>query len=192
MWELDHKESWAPKNWCFWIVMLGKTLESPLDIKKINPVNPKGNQSWIVIERTDAKAEAPILRAPDVNSQLTGKDPDAGKDWRQEEKGTAEDEMAGWHHWLNGHEFEQALGVGAGEGSLACCSPWGHKESDMSWQLNKVGEITSHLSEFLLSTGQEVTNAGEGVEKRVPSCTVGGNVDWCSHCGEQGGGSSKT
>ena len=106
MWELDHKEGWAPKNWCFWTVVLEKTLESPLNSKKIKPVNPKGNQSWIFIGRTDAEAEAPILWPPDVKSQFTGKDPDTGKDWRQDEKGTTEDEMVGSHHWLDGHEFE--------------------------------------------------------------------------------------
>ena len=124
--ELDYKESWAPKNWCFWAVMLEKTLESSLDCKKIKPVNPKGNQSWIFIGRTDAEAETRILWAPDVN-WLIGKDSDAGKDWRQEEKGTTEDEMVGWHHWLDGHEFEQDPGVGDGQGSLECCSPWGHR-----------------------------------------------------------------
>ena len=105
MWELDHKESWAPKNLCFWTVVLEKTLESPLHCKKIKPVNSKGNQSWIFIGRTDAEAEAPNLRPPDVKNWLIWKDPDAGKDWRQEEKGTPEDKMVGWHHWLNGHEF---------------------------------------------------------------------------------------
>ena len=105
MWELDHKEGWAPKNWCFWTVELEKTLESPLDSKEIKPVNPKGNESWIFSGRTDAKAETPMLWSPDVKNWLHGNDPDAGKDWRQENKGTAEDEMVGWHHWLNGHEF---------------------------------------------------------------------------------------
>ena len=106
MWELDYKESWAPTNWCFWTVVLEKTLESPLAFKKIQPVHPKGNHSWIFIWRTDAEAEAPILWPPDVKNWLIWKDPDAGKDWRQEEKGTTEDEIVGWHHWLNGHEFE--------------------------------------------------------------------------------------
>ena len=106
MWELDYKESWAPKNWCFWTVVLEKTLESPLISKEIQPVHPKGNQSWIFIGRTDAEAEIPILWSPDAKNWLIGKDPDAGKDWRQEEKGTTEDEMTAWHHWLNGHEFE--------------------------------------------------------------------------------------
>ena len=122
MWELDYKESWAPKNWCFWTVVLEKTLESPLDCKEIQPVHPKGNRSWIFIGRTDAKAETPMLWPPDVKNWLIGKDPDAGKDWRLEEKGMTEDGMVGWHHWLSAHEFEQALGVGDGQGSLECCS----------------------------------------------------------------------
>ena len=107
--ELDHKEGWAPKNWCFWIVVLEKTLESPLDGKEIKPVNPKENQLWIFIGRTDTEAEAPKFWPPDVKSQLTGKDLDAGKDWRQEEKGSAEDEMVGYHHWLHGYESELTL-----------------------------------------------------------------------------------
>ena len=105
-------------------LVLEKILESPLDCKEIQSVHPKGNQSWIFIGRTDAEAEAPILRPPDVKSWPIRKDPNAGKDWKLEEKGTTEDEMVGWHHWLNGHEFEQALGDGNGQGSLACCSPW--------------------------------------------------------------------
>ena len=128
MWELDYKESWALKNWCLWTVMLEKTLESPLGCKEIQPVHLKGNQSWIFIGRTDAEAETPIFWPPDATNWLIGKAPDAGKDWRQEEKGTTEDEMVGWHHRLNGHEFEQALGVGDRQGSLLCCSPWGHKQ----------------------------------------------------------------
>ena len=121
MWELDYKESWAPKNWYFWTVVLEKTLESPLDCK-IKPVNPKGNQSWIFIGRTDTEAETPILSPPDLKSWLTGKDPDAGQDWRWEDKGITEDEMVGWHHRLNGCESEQALGAGDGQGGLVCCS----------------------------------------------------------------------
>ena len=136
MWELDYKESWAAKNGCFWSVVLEKTLESPLDCKEIQPVHPKGNQSWIFIGRTVVEAETPILWPPDVKNWLTGKDPDVGKDWRQEEKGTTEDEMVGWHHWPNGHEFEQASGVGDGQGSLACCSPRGRKELDTTKRLN--------------------------------------------------------
>ena len=128
MWNLDCEESWVPKNWCFWTVLLEKTLESPLDCKEIKPVNPKGNQCWIFIGRIGAEAEAPILWPPDAKNELIWKDPDPGKDWRQEEKGTTEDEMFGWHPWLDGHEFEQVPGVGDRQGSLACCSPWGRKE----------------------------------------------------------------
>ena len=134
--ELDHKESWVLKYWCFWTVVLENTLERPLDCKEMQPVNPKRNQSWKVIRRTDAEAETPILWPPDVKNWLIGKDPDAGKDWRQEEKGTTGDEMVGWHHWLNGHEFEQVPGVGEGEGSLECWIPWDHKELDMTEWLN--------------------------------------------------------
>ena len=136
MWELDYKESWVPKNWCFWTVVLEKTLESPLDCKEFQPVYPKGNQSWMFIGRTDAEAETPILRPPDVKSWLTGKDPDAERDWGQEEKGTTEDGIVGWHHRLNGHEFERTPGVGCGQGGLACCSPWDRKQSDTTEQLN--------------------------------------------------------
>ena len=124
MWELEHREGWAPKNWCFSTVVLEKTLESPLDSKEIKQVHPKGNQPWIFTGRTDAEAEAPILWPPDANSWLIGKDRDAGKDWRREEKGTVEDEMVGWHHRLNGHESEQTSGDGEGLESLACCSSW--------------------------------------------------------------------
>ena len=127
--ELDHKEGWALKNYCFWIVVLKKALQSPLDCKEIKPVNPKGNQPWILIERTDAEAETPILWPPDAKSWLIGKDPDAGKDWGQEEKGVTEDEIVGWHHWLNGHKFEQTPSDAKGQGNLACCSPWGRKQT---------------------------------------------------------------
>ena len=134
MWELDQKEGWALKNLWFWTVVLEKTLESPLDCKEIQPVHPKGNQSWMFIGRTDAEAEAPILWPPDVKNWLIGRDPDAGKDWEQEKKGVTEDYMIGWHHQLNGHEFEQTPGGSEGQGSLACYSPRGHKESDTtSW-----------------------------------------------------------
>ena len=136
MWELDYKESWAPKNWCFWTVVLEKTLESPLDCKEIQPVHPKGDQSWVFIGRTDIEAETPILWPPDAKSWLIWKDPHAGKDRDQEEKGTTEDEMAGWHHWLDGHGFGWTPGVGDGQGGLVCCSPWGHKESDTTEWLN--------------------------------------------------------
>ena len=128
--ELNHKERWAQKNWCFWTVVLEKTLESPLDFREIKPINLKGNRSWIFIARTDAEAEAPVLWPPDVKNWPIGKEPDAGKDWRQEEKGTTEDEMVGWRHWLDGHEFEQAPGDSEEQGSLVCCSPWGHEDSE--------------------------------------------------------------
>ena len=136
MWELDYKESWVLKNWCFWTVVLEKTLESPLGYKEIKPVHLKGNQSWIFIGRTDAKAETPLFWPPDVNSWLIWKDLDAGKAWGQEEKGTTENEMVGWHHWHNGHGFGWTPGVGDGQGGLACCGSWGHKESDMTEWLN--------------------------------------------------------
>ena len=130
MWELDYKESWAQKNWCFWTVVLEKTLESPLDCKQIQLVHPKGDQSWVFIGRTDVEAETPILWPPDVKNghRLIGKDPDVGKDWRREEKGTTKDEMVGWHHWLSGHKFQWTPGVCDGQGGLECCSPWGRKE----------------------------------------------------------------
>ena len=131
---VNHKEGRVLKNWCFWTVVLEKTLESPLDCKEIQPVHPKVNQSWLFIGRTDA--DAPILWPPDVKNWLTGKDPDAGKDWGQEEKGTTEDEMVGWHHQLDRHEPKQASGDGEGQGSLACCSPRGHKELETTEQLN--------------------------------------------------------
>ena len=136
MWELDYKESWAMKNCCFWAVVLEKTLESPLDCKEIQPVHPKGEQSWVFIARTDVEAETPILWPPDAKCWLIWKDSDAGKDWRQEEKGTTEDEIVGWYHRLDRHEFEQALRVGDGQGSLACCSPRGRKEVDTTEWLN--------------------------------------------------------
>ena len=131
-----------PKNWCFWTVVLKKTLESPLDSKEIKPANPKRNQSWIFIGRTDAEAETPILWPPDAKNWLIGKDSDAGKDWRQEMKRMTEGEMVGWHHQINGREFEQALGVGDGQGSLECCILWGRKESDATEQLNWIGSLT--------------------------------------------------
>ena len=135
MWELDYKESWTPKNWCFWTVVLEKNLVNPLDSKEIKPVIPTRNQSWIFTGGTDA--EVPLLWPCDAKSWLIWKDPDAGKDWTQEEKGMTQDEMVGWHHRLNGAEFEWALGVGEGQGSLARCSPWGYKESDMTERLSR-------------------------------------------------------
>ena len=132
--ELDYKESWVLKNWCFWTVLLEKTLESLLDSMEIIPVNRKGNQPWIFTGRTEAKVEAPILWPSDVKGSLTGKkDSEGRKDWGQE---VTEDEVVGWYQWLNGHEFKQTLGDGEGQGSLLCCSPWGHTELDMTMQLN--------------------------------------------------------
>ena len=136
MLELDCEESWAPKNWCFWTVVLEKDLESPLDCKEIQPVHPKGDQSWVFIGRTEAEAETPVLWPPHVKSWLIGKDLDAGKDWGQEEKGTIEDEMAGWHHQLYGHGFGWTPGVGDAQTGLVCYDSWGQKESDRTERLN--------------------------------------------------------
>ena len=131
MWELDCEESWAPKNWCFWTVVLAKTLESPLDCKEIQPVHSEGDQPWDFFGRNDANAETPVLWPPHAKSWFIGKDldadPDAGRDWGQEEKGTTEDEMARWHHWLDGRESEWTPGVGDGQGGLACCDSWGRR-----------------------------------------------------------------
>ena len=136
MWGLDYKESWALKNWCVWTVVLEKTLESPLGCEKIQPVHPKGNQSWVFTGRTDVEAETLILWPHDVKSWLLWKDPNAGRDWGQEKKRTTEDVMAGWHHRLDGHEFVWTLGVGDGQGGLVCCGSWGSKELDTTEQLN--------------------------------------------------------
>ena len=147
MWELDYKESWALKNWWFWTVVLKKTLESPLDGQEIQPVQPKGDQSWMFIGRTNVEAHA--------KSWLIWKDPDAGKDWGQEEKGMTEDEMVGWHHRLDGHGFGWTPGVGDGQGVLACCSSWSHKESDttewLNWTELKVGHSFSFSECCVLS-----------------------------------------
>ena len=136
MWELDYNKSWAQKKWCFWTTVLEKTLESPLDWKEIQPVHPKGDQSWVLIGRTDTEAETPVLWPTDVKSWLIGKYPDAGKDWGQEEKEKTEDEMVEWHHRLNGHGFGWTPGVGDGQAGLACCGSWGCKELDMTEWLN--------------------------------------------------------
>ena len=136
MWNLDQKESFALKNWCLPTVVLDKTFESPLNSKDIKSINPKGNYPWIFIGRIDTKAETPVFWQSDAKNQLIGKDPDAWKDWRQKEKGMTENEMVGWHHWFNEHEFEWTLGDSEGQGSLACCSPWDGKELDMTEQLN--------------------------------------------------------
>ena len=135
MWELDYKESWALKNWCFWTVVLEKTLESPLDCKEIQQVHPKGDQSWEFIGRTDVEAETPILMPPHVKSWLIGKEPDAGEDWGLEEKGMAE-EMVGWNHRLDGREFGWTPGIGDGQGGVACCDSWARKESNTTYQVN--------------------------------------------------------
>ena len=140
MWELDYKESWLPKNWCFWTVVLEKTLESLLDCKEIQLVHPKGDQSWVFIGMTDVEAETPILWPPDVKSWLIWKDSDAEKDWGQEEKGMTEDEMVGWHHRLNGHGLGWTPGAGDRQGGLACCGSWVAKSrtrlsdwAELSW-----------------------------------------------------------
>ena len=136
MWELAYKESWVLKNWCFWTVVLEKTLESPLDCKEIQPVHSEGDQPRDFFGRNDAKAETPVLWPPHAKSWLIRKDSDAGRDWGQEEKGTTEDEMAGWHHWLNGHGFGWTPGVGDGQAGLVCCDSWGRKQSDTTEWLN--------------------------------------------------------
>ena len=142
MWEFDCKQVWAPKNWCFWTVVLEKTLESLLDCKEIQPVHPKGDQSWVFIGRTDVEVETPVLWPPDAKSWLIWKDPDAGKDWGWE-KGMTEDEMVGCHHRLNGHGFGWTPGVGDGQGGLVCCGSWGHKESETTERQNWTeGEFT--------------------------------------------------
>ena len=149
MWGLDYKGSWVPKNSCFWTVVFEKTLRSPLNCEEIRSVHPKGDQSWVFIGRTDAEAVTPVLWPPDVKNWLTGKDPDAEKDWRQEEKGMAEDEIVEWHHWLNGHEFEQVLGVGYEQGSLVCHCPCSHKVSDwteLNWLSSSISDSILKLS----------------------------------------------
>ena len=156
MWELNHKESWALKNWCFWIVVLEKTLESSLDSKEIQPVHPKGNQSWIFIGRTDAKGETPIFWPPDVTSRLIRKDQNAGKDWSQEEKRMSEDEMVGWHWWLNGHEFEQALGDGEGQGSLR--HDWATEQQQL-WLA--VSALTAGVLDLTPGQGTKIPTSSE-------------------------------
>ena len=149
MWELNYKESWEAKYWCFWTAVLEKTLKSPLDCVEIQPVYPKGDQSWVFIGRTDVEAETLILWPPDVKSWLIWKVPDAGKDWRQEE--STEDEMVGWHHRLDGHGFGWTPGIGDGQGGLAYCGSWSHKESDMSEGLKWTERQNhwSHLTSYL-------------------------------------------
>ena len=183
MWELDHKEGWVPKNQYFWIMVLEKTLESPLDIKEIKPVNPKGNQAWIFIGRTDT--EVPILCSANVKSQFTGKDPNAGKDWGQEKKEATEDEMAGWHHWLNGHEFEETPGDSEGQGSLSCRDPWALKywctwclqELDTSkWLNNKQSlwnlRLTETTTYHCLSRKLSVSSGTHSLRGTVGRCLL--------------------
>ena len=157
-----------------------KTLESPLDCKEIQAVNPKGNQSWIFIGRSDAKTETPILWPPDAKNWLIGKDPDPGKDWRKQEKGMIKVEMVGWHHQLNGHEFEQALGVGDGQGSLACCSPWSHKELDTTEQLNWTDESTAgHTPSYRPTTDMTLKYIHESESEVTQSClTLCNSMDY--------------
>ena len=149
MWELDCEEGWAPKNWCFWTVVLEKTLESPLDCKEIQPVHSEGDQPWDFFGRNDAKAEIPVLWPPHVKSWLNGKDSDAGRDWGQEEKGTTEDEMAGWHHWLDGRESEWTPGDGDGQGGLACCDSWGRSRLSDWTELNCISVIFIPIYSYL-------------------------------------------
>ena len=166
MWEWDCEESWVLKNWCFWIVVSEKTLESPLDCKEIQPVHPKGDQSWVFIGRNDAKAETPIVWPLHAKSWLIGKDSDPGRDWGQKEKGMTEDEMVGWHHQLDGHEFEWTPGVGDGKGGLACCDPWACIGSDMTEQLNWTEDIY-RFSKYLQGKGKIITFSGE-TQLRLP------------------------
>ena len=144
MWELNWEESWAPKNWCFWTVVLEKIFESPLDSKEIQPVHSKGDQSWVFFGRNDAKAETPVLWPPHAKSWLIRKDSDAGRDWGQEEKGMTEDEMAGWHHRLDEREFEWTLGVGDGHGDLECCNSWGQTQPSDWTELRVWAYATGH------------------------------------------------
>ena len=190
MWELDCEESWALKNWYFWTVLLEKTIESPLDCKEIQPVHPKGNQSCVFIGRTDVEAETPILWPPHAKSWLIGKDSDAGRDWGQEEKGMIEDEMAGWHHWLDGCASGWTLGVGDGQGGLACCDSWGHKESDTTERLNwtelklSVHRLQKHQKEMcgesLFCWNEQKSTASSFIHEQK---TAGPGSQWmCLHC----------
>ena len=164
MWKLDCEEGWAPKNWCFWTVVLEKNLEMLLDCKEIQPVQCVGDQPWDFFGRNHAIAKTPVLWPPHAKSWLIGKDFDAGRDWGQEEKGMTEEEMTGWHHWLDGHESEWTLGDGGGQGGLVCCDWWGHKQSDMTEQLN-------------WTDGQEYLRRNEVaiVVKRVSNAVLGCN-----------------
>ena len=150
MWELIYKESWEQKNRSFWTVVLEKTLESPLKCKEIQPVHSEEDQPWNFFGRNDVKAETPVLWLPHVKSRLIGKDSDAGTDWGQEEKGTTKDEVAGWHHWLDGRESEWTPGVGDGQGVLACCDSWGRKELDTTEWLNWLTESLESICHFVI------------------------------------------
>ena len=163
MWELDCEESWTPKNWCFWTVVLEKTLESPLDCKEIQPVHSEGDQPCDFFGRNDVKAETPVLWPPHAKSWLIGKDFDAGRDWGQEVKGMTEDEMAGWHHWLDGHESEWTLGVGDGQGSLACCDSQGRKALDTTEWLNWTELIPSYDQSPKLENDKGLSQAVDSV-----------------------------
>ena len=209
MWELDWEESWALKNWCFWTLVLEKTLESPLDCKEIQPVHSKGDRSWVFIGRTDAKAETPRLWPPHVKSWLIGKESDAGRDWGQEEKGTTEDEMAGWHHRLDGHEFGWTLGAGDGQGGLVCCDSWGCKESDTTERLNwteiiesrirrlnivKMLILSKFICRFFLLVGMQTSTATMENSVEIPLKTGNRTALWSSnptaghtHWGNQNG-----
>ena len=168
MWELDCEEGWAPKNWCFRTVVLEKTLESPLDCKEIQPVQSEGDQPWDFFGRNDTKAESLVLWPPHAKSWLIGKDSDAGRDWGQEEKRMTENEMAGWHHWLNGRESEWTPGVGDGQGGLACCNSWDRKESDMTERLNWT-ELSSLLPIMLRITNLILSRENYKVNQKVCS-----------------------
>ena len=185
MWELDCEEGWVPKNWCFWTVVLEKTVESPLNCKEIQPVHSEGDQPWDFFGRNDAKAETPVLWPPHAKSWLIGKDPDVGRDWGQEEKGTTEDEMAGWHHWLDERESEWTLGVGDGQGGLACCDSWGHKESVMTELL-----IWSDLIWWKLKKKKKLLVKMQRKGNFVHCWWECKN--WCSPYGEQYGSSSES
>jgi len=175
MWELNHKESWLLKNWCFWTLVL-KTLGSLLNCKEIKPVNLKRNQFWICIGKTDAEAEAPILWPPISKNWLIREDHDAGKDWRQEEKGMSEDEMVGWHHRLNGHEFKEVLRDGEGQGNLACGSPWGCKEMDRTEWLNNNLIMKSFKSRVFSGWWQKGNEREKEWEDASPLPTL--KVEW--------------
>ena len=175
IWELDHKKDWTPKNWCFWTVVLEKTLGSRLDSKEIKADNPKGSQPWISTGRTDAEAGASALRPPDLKSWITGKDTDAGKDWKQEEKGTTENEMVGWHHQLNWHESEQAPRNSEGQVSLVWHSPWGCRESDMTEQWNN---NIIHLRKKKLSKLQKIFCTNKTCKMPVANIIFNNEKEW--------------